>query len=89
MRGLLIRSQPMDPLLLEAYDNIRHILNQVGWMEYIQRLQGYDNEVVSGFNLNFKAKQYMVVGTLVEVTKETVAQVASLPKIGERLEKHW
>ena len=89
MRGLLIRSQPMDPILQEAYDNIKHILNQVGCIEYIQRLQGYDNEVVLGFNLNFKAEQSMVVGTLVEVTKEIVAQVTSLPKIGERWEKHW
>jgi hypothetical protein len=42
-------------------------------MEYVQRLQGYDNEFSLEFSLNFRAEHSMVVGTLVEVTEETMA----------------
>jgi hypothetical protein len=49
MGGSLIHREPTEALLLEAYDHIREILQQVGWMEYVQCLQGYDDEVALEF----------------------------------------
>lgn len=42
-------------------------------MEYVHRLKGYKNEVSLEFTLYFKANRYVVVGTVVEVTKEILA----------------
>jgi hypothetical protein len=49
-------------------------------MEYVQRLQGYDDEVAMEFSLNFRAEHSMVVGAQVEVTEETLAKVIGLPR---------
>jgi hypothetical protein len=62
MGGSLIHREPTEPLLLEVYDNIRQILEQVGWMEYMLCLQGYDDEVALEFTLNYRDEHSMVVG---------------------------
>jgi len=38
----LIRRDPTKPLLIEDYDNVKQILEQIGWMEYVLCIQGYD-----------------------------------------------
>jgi hypothetical protein len=48
-------------------------------MEYVYRLQGYDDEVDLEFALNFGVEQSMVAGTQMEVTKEIVVEVTGLP----------
>jgi hypothetical protein len=84
MGGSLICREPTEALFLEAYDNIREIMQQVGWMEYVQCLQGYDDQVALEFTLNYRAEHSMVAGAQVEVTKETLAEVIGLPRSGER-----
>ena len=45
MGGSLIHREPTEALLLKAYDSIREILQLVGWMEYVQLLQGNDDQI--------------------------------------------
>jgi hypothetical protein len=47
-------------------------------------LQGYDDEVVMAFALNFGVEQSMAAGTQVEVTKETMAEATSFQCTSER-----
>jgi hypothetical protein len=56
MGGSLIHREPMESLLLEAYDHIAQDSQPVGWMEYVQHLQGYDDEVSLEFTLNFRGR---------------------------------
>jgi hypothetical protein len=45
MGGSLNHREPIEMLLLEEYKNIRGIFLQGGWMEYLHKLQGYDDDV--------------------------------------------
>jgi hypothetical protein len=42
----------MESLLLKAYKRIGKLLHHAGWMEYVQRLHGYENEVTLEFTPN-------------------------------------
>jgi hypothetical protein len=66
MGGSLNHREPIEMLLLEAYENIRGIFLQGGWMEYLHRLQGYDDNVALEFSINFREIRTEVVGTMVQ-----------------------
>jgi hypothetical protein len=54
MRGSLNCREPTKTLLLEAYDNIREIFQQGRWMEYLNRIRGYVDNVALKFAINYK-----------------------------------
>jgi hypothetical protein len=52
-------------------------------MDYVLRLQGYDEDIALEFFLNYRAEYSIVLGTHVGVTEETMVEVTGLPQIRE------
>jgi hypothetical protein len=84
MGGSLICKDLSEPMLLEVYGKINQILGQDGWMEYVLRLHGYNDEIALEFSLNYRVEHSIISVTHVEVTEETVEEITRLPQTGER-----
>jgi hypothetical protein len=84
MGGSLNHREPIETLLLEAYENIGEIFQQGGWLEYLNRLQGYDDNVALEFAINFREIRTEVVVVVMQVTENVIAKVIGLPQMGER-----
>jgi hypothetical protein len=71
-----------EPTLLKLTEQARDILHQLGWMEYFNRLQGYDTNVMLEFFQNLQGENSMVWGIQISVTPEILAEVTGLPNMG-------
>ena len=71
-----------DPTLLNITEKARDILHQLGWMEYFNRLQGYDTNVTLEFFQNLQGENSMVRGIQIAVTSKILAEVIGLPNMG-------
>jgi hypothetical protein len=60
------------------------MFQQAGWIDYVQKLQGYDDGISLQFTINIRGEKTIVADIQVEVTEEAVAEATGLPKIGER-----
>jgi hypothetical protein len=83
MGGSLICKELTEPRLLEIYDKISQILGQAGWMEYVLRLHGYNDEIALIFSLNYRVEHSIVSVTHVEVIEGIVEEVTRLTQIGK------
>jgi len=54
-------------------------------MEYLHKLQGYDDDVALEFSINFREIKTEVIGTMVPMTEEKIVEVIGLTHTGE----HW
>ena len=57
--------------LLNIKEQVRDILHQLGWMEYFNRLQGYDMNVTLEFFQDLQGENSMVQGIQISVTKKS------------------
>jgi hypothetical protein len=71
-----------EPTLLQVTEQAREILHHLGWMEYFNRLQGYDTNITLEFFQNLQGEISMVRDIRIPVTPEIVAEVTGLPNIG-------
>jgi hypothetical protein len=71
-----------EPTLLKIIEQAKDILHQLGWMEYFNRLQGYDMNVTLEFFQNLQGENSMVWGIQISVTPKILAEVTGLPNMG-------
>jgi hypothetical protein len=75
------RGVQTDPTLLNITEKARDILHQLGWMEYFNRLQGYDMNVTLELFQNLQGEKSMVQGMQISVTLEILEKVTGLPNM--------
>jgi hypothetical protein len=79
MGGSVIRNEPATTALLEHYPTTYQIFQQAGWLNYFQRLQGYNEQQVLQFARNLQEDHSVVEGVRISVTEEDIAEVSGLP----------
>jgi hypothetical protein len=79
MGGSVIRNEPATTALLEHYPVAYQIFQQAGWLNYFQRLQGYNEQQVLQFAQNLQEDHSVVEGVRISVTEEDIAQVSGFP----------
>jgi hypothetical protein len=62
MGGSVIWNEPTTTALLEHYPVAYQIFQQAGWLNYFQRLQGYDEQQVLQFAQNLQEDHSIVQG---------------------------
>eukprot|EP00253_Pinus_taeda_P008570 PITA_08570 len=80
---LVYGKNPLFPIEFEI-KTLRMTLQDVGWFEFFQRLEGSDGGVVMEFMKNLEKNQMKVSGLKLEVTEEVISQMMTLPIEGKR-----
>jgi hypothetical protein len=78
MGGSVIRNEPATTALLEHYPTSYQIFQQAGWLNYFQRLQGYNEQQVLQFTQNLQEDHSVIEGVRISVTEEDIAEVSGL-----------
>jgi hypothetical protein len=84
MGGSVIRNEPATTALLEHYPEAYQIFQQVGWLNYFHRIQGYNEQQVLQFTRNIQEDHSVIAGVRISVTEDDIVEVSGLPIDGMR-----
>jgi hypothetical protein len=69
--------------LLEAYPQMAQIFKDVGWFEFLNTFQGYEEQVSMVFSQNFDCFEVDIRKLLMLVTEKSIAEACRLVVGGE------
>ena len=82
--GLIVRTEPVGTKYLEGYPQIREILQQAGWLQFLERFSGFHKEVTKTFARSFNGAKVEVGDIKFTVTEAFITEATRLPRQGER-----
>ena len=83
MGGARVHHESVEELL-DAYPPIKKMFEQAGWIDYIRRFQGHDNDIALEFSMHYREGRSEVAGTVVHATEEAISEVSGLLQTGEK-----
>lgn len=83
MGGLIVHREPGEALLNE-FPHVRPLFEQDDSVEYIQSLQGYDDDIGLEFSMHYREVRSEVAGIVVHTIEEEIVEVTQLPQMGEQ-----
>ena len=82
--GLIVRSKPVGTKYLEGYPQIKEMLQQVGWLHFLEKFNGFHKEVTKSFVRSFNESEVEIGDVKFIITESFIAGAAELPRQGER-----
>ena len=82
--GLIVRSEPVGTKYLEGYPKIREMLQQAGWLQFLEKFNGFHKEVTKTFARSFNGAEVEIGDVKFTITEAFIAEAAELPRQGER-----
>ena len=82
--GLIVRTKPVGTKYLEGYPQSREMLQQVGWLQFLEKFNGFHKEVTKTFARSFKGTEVEVGDIKLTVTEVFIAEATGLLRHGER-----
>jgi len=79
--GRIIRREPT---LLQVTYQDREILNHLGWIEYFNRLQGFDTNIALAFFQNLQQEISIFRGIQIPVIDAIITEVTGFPNEGTK-----
>jgi len=65
-------------------DVVVDILRNAGWLEFLQKFEGFQEDIVDDFLRNLRDNQTVVRGVQVNLSATTINHIYGLPEQGER-----
>ena len=81
--GLPTRHEPLNTQELRNNPAVFAIFQAVGWIEFFERLDGFNREAALQFSLHLKDTHSEVWGLWIEVSKSIISEVTALPRVGK------
>ena len=82
--GLIVRSEPVRAKYLEGYPQIKEMLQQVGWLNFLEKFNGFHKEVTKSFARSFNRSEVEIGDVKFTITESFIAEATELPRQGER-----
>lgn len=82
--GVIVRTEPDGKKFMEGYPQFRQMLQQVQWLQFVEKINGYDKEVTKSFSREFDGVEAEIGDVKIVVTKYFMEEVSRLPRVGER-----
>lgn len=83
MGGPRVCKEPVEESL-HKFPCVRPFFEQAGWMEYIRKLHGYDDDIALECSIHYREGIPKVAGTVVHVIEEVIVEVTGLPQTKEQ-----
>ena len=55
--GLIVRTEPVGTKYLEGYPQIKEMLQQAGWLQFLEKFSGFHKEVTKTFARSFNGAE--------------------------------
>ena len=81
--GLPARHEPLDTQELRKNPIVLAIFQAVGWLEFFERLDGFNREAALQFALNLTYTHSEVWGMRIEVSEAIISKVIAIPQVGK------
>ena len=78
--GLIVRTKPVVTKYLEEYPQIKEILQQAGWLQFLEKFSGFHKEVTKTFARSFNGAKVEVGYIKFTVTEAFIAEATEFPK---------
>ena len=82
--GLIVRSEPVGTKYLKGYPQIREMLQQVGWLQFLEKFNGFHKEVTKTFSQSFNGSRVEIGDVKFIITESFIAEAKKLPRKGEQ-----
>ena len=82
--GLIVRIEPVGTKYLEGYPQIREMLQQAGWLQFLEKFNGFHKEVTKTFARSFNGAEVEIGDIKFNITEAFIAEAMELPRQGER-----
>jgi len=82
--GLIMRTEPVGTKYLEGYPQSKEMLQQAGWLQFLEKFNGFHKEVTKTFARSFKGAEVEVGDIKFTVTGAFIAEAIGLLRQGEK-----
>lgn len=86
--GLIVRTEPIGVKYMEDYLQLKGMLQKAGWLCFIEKFNGYHNEITKSFSRSFDGMDVEIGDIKFAVTESLIAEATEFPRLGERLFKN-
>ena len=81
--GLPAHHEPLNTQELRNNPAVLAIFQAAGWVEFFDRLDGFNREAALQFDLHLKDTYSEVWGLRIEVSEAIISEVTALPQVGK------
>ena len=81
--GLPARHEPLNTQELRTNPDVFAIFQAAGWIEFFERLDGFNREAALQFALNLRDTHSEVWGLQIEVSEIVISEVTAIPREGK------
>lgn len=82
--GFIVRTEPVGSKYLEGYPQCKEMLQHIGWLQFLEKFNGFHKEVTKTFARSFQGTKVEVGDVKFTVTEVFIAEAAGLLRNGER-----
>jgi len=82
--GLIFRTEPVGAKYMEAYPQLKEMLQKARLLNFIEKFDGYHKEITKPFARSFNGTEVEIGDIKFVVTKSYIAEATELPRLGER-----
>ena len=80
--GIPTRHEPLNTQELRKNPTVFSIFQAAGWIEFFERLDGFNWEEALQFSLNLTETHFEVWGLCLEVFEAIILEVTAIPQVG-------
>jgi hypothetical protein len=81
--GLIVITELVGFKYLEGYPQVRELLQQAGWLNFIEKIDGFHKEITKSFARSFDGAEVEIGDIKFTITKSFLAEAIELPRKGE------
>jgi len=82
--GLIVKAESVGAKFMEGYPKLKEMLQKVGWLNFIEKIDGYHKEITKSFSRSFDGTKVDIGDIKFAVAKSYIAEATKLPRLGER-----
>ena len=79
MGGELVRHEPSKVSMMRQNLEVLEVFMAAGWLQYFEKLQGYNNFVALDFAMNLEGDRSVVRGVPINFFEQVIVEVTDLP----------
>ncbi len=82
--GLIVTVEPVGARFMEGYPQLKEMLQNAGWLNFIEIFDGYHKKITKSFARSFDGIEVEIGDIKFAVTESYIVEAIELPRIGER-----
>ena len=79
MGGEPIHHETSNVSMMRQNPEALEVFRAAGWLQYFEKLQGYNNYVALDFAMNLEGDCFVVRGVPIDFSEQVIAEVTGLP----------